>query len=186
MNIQVGISNRHIHLTKEDYLKLFNDKPLEKRNDLVQKGEYATTSTLSIKGPKGQIDNVRLLGPFRPYTQVEISTTDTYKLGIKSVIRKSGDLKDAEEITIIGPNSSITKKCAIVAQRHIHLSYSDIKKYNLDQSKTYKIKINTEKSAILENVHLKPTENGVLELHLDTDDANATLLKQKDIVELIK
>ena len=186
MNIQVGISNRHIHLTESDYITLFGNIPLEKRNDLVQKGEYASTSVVKIIGPKGEIDKVRVLGPFRTYTQVEVSTTDTYKLGIKPIVRTSGDLEDAEEITIEGPKNTITKKCAIVATRHIHLNNEDLKKYDLDPNKMYKIKINGEKCAILEKVHLKVKETAVLELHLDTDDANACLLKQKDKVELIK
>ncbi len=186
MKIQLGISNRHIHLTKEDYEILFGNAILTKRNDLVQPNEYASTSVVTIEGPKNKIEKVRVLGPFRPYTQVEVSTTDTYKLGINKVVRTSGDLEDAETLTIIGPQGSITRKCAIIATRHIHINQEDVKKHNLDPNKLYKVKINTEKGAILENIHLKVTENAVLELHLDTDDANACLLAQKDEVELIK
>lgn len=186
MQIKVGISNRHVHLTKEDYKILFGDEPLTKKSDLVQPNEYASNMQVTIKGPKSSIEKVRVLGPFRPYTQVEVSTTDTYKLGIKPVVSNSGDLISAEEIEIIGPNGQIKRKCAIVATRHIHLNEEDIKQNNLDINKLYKVKITTEKSAILENVHLKPTKDGVLELHLDTDDANANLLKQEDYVELLK
>lgn len=186
MKIKVGISNRHIHLTKEDYKILFGEEELIKRNDLTQPNEFASTSTVTIKTEKDKIEKVRVLGPFRPYTQVEVSVTDTYKLGIKKIVRTSGDLKDAETLTIEGPQGVITRKCAIIAERHIHINNDDLKKYNLDPNKLYKIKINTEKGAILENIHLKVKENYNLELHLDTDDANANLLNNKDEVELIK
>lgn len=185
MKIKVGISNRHVHLTEEDYRILFGDAGLEKRNDLVQPNCFASTSVVKVIGIKGFIDNVRVLGPFRGYTQVEVSCTDTYKLGINKVVRNSGDLEDAEVLTIEGPCGSVTKKCAIIATRHIHISYLLLKKYNLDCSKLYSVKINTSKGSIMENVYLKPSVDGVLEFHIDTDDANACLLSNKDEVELI-
>lgn len=185
MKVQVGISNRHVHLTEDDYKILFGGEDLIKRNDLVQPNCFASTSTVKIIGSKGFIDNVRVLGPFRLYTQVEVSNTDTYKLGIKKVVRNSGDLEDAEVLTIEGPKGSIIRKCAIIATRHIHINTSDIKKYNLDETKLYKVKIDTEKGAILDNVYLKASSDGVLELHLDTDDANGCLLNAKGEVELI-
>ncbi len=186
MQIKVGISNRHIHLTKEDYEILFKNEVITQKKPLVQPDEYASNMTVTIKGPKDSIEKVRVLGPFRSYTQVEVSTTDTYKLGITPKVSNSGDLDHAEQLEIIGPHGQIKRKCAIVPTRHIHLNKEDIKNYNLDVNKIYKVKITNEKSAILENVYLKPSENGVLELHLDTDDANACLLKQGDYVELIK
>ena len=159
---------------------------MEKIKDLIQTGEFASNLLVEIQTSKNKLNKVRLLGPLRNYTQVEVSTTDTYKLGIIPVIANSGDLTNAEEIEIIGPNGQIKRKCAIVSTRHIHLNEDDIKQNNLDINKLYKVKITTEKSAILENVYLKPTKDGVLELHLDTDDANANLLKQEDCVELLK
>lgn len=184
MKVKVGISNRHIHLTKEDFKLLFGDVPLTKRNDLVQNGEFASNFVATIKGPKGTIENVRVMGPFRCYTQVEVSKTDCYKLGIDAPIRTSGDLRDATLITIINNNKEITRKSTIVATRHIHISPLEQKKYNLYNLK-YKIKIVNEKGAILDNVYLKVGENYKLELHLDTDDGNAHLLKTGDIVEII-
>lgn len=187
MKIKVGISNRHIHLTKEDYITLFNTNlELEKRNDLSQPNEYASVKTVTIKGPKGSIENVRVLGPFRNYTQVEVSKTDCYKLGINAPVRESGNLSDAAEIIIENNGRSIKRKAAIIANRHIHTNPNDLKKYNLNPLHQYKIKINNEKGGILENINLKVSENYKTELHLDTDDANAFLIEQGDEVEIIE
>ena len=186
MKINVGISNRHIHLTEEDYKILFGDIKLEKKNDLTQPGQYACTNTVTIKGPKREINNVRLLGPLRSYTQVEISKTDSYTLGVNPPVRNSGDLLDAENITIIGPNGTIERKSCIIATRHIHISHEDRVRLGLLDVEKVKIKTFTEKSTILENVYLKELDNSFLELHLDTDDGNANLLKQGDLVEIIK
>ena len=184
MKIKVGISNKHIHITEEDFKALFNHTNLTKRNDLSQHNEFASNETVSIKGPKGEFNNVRILGPFRNYTQVEISKTDAIKLGIDPPIKPSGDLDGAAEIEIINNNAHITRKCCIIANRHIHLNKEEQNKYRLNNPCT--VKINTEKPAILENVYLKIDDNYNLELHLDTDDGNATLLKTGDEVEIIK
>ena len=181
MKIKVGISNRHVHLT--NYAILFKDKPLTKRNDLSQKGEFASCQTVTIEGPKGSIPNVRILGPFRSYTQVEISKTDSYKLGVNPPIRDSGDLKDACSINIINEDNKITRPSCIIPTRHIHLSDKDQEELKLKD--VVKIKVSGEKSATLENVHIKVSKNYVKELHLDTDDGNACLLKQNDEVEII-
>ena len=131
MQVKVGVSNRHIHVTKEDFIYLFGDIPFTKRNDLSQPGEFASNFTVKLIGPKGEIDNVRVVGPERSYTQVEVSKTDCYKLGINAPVRNSGDLSDASVITIEYNDKSITKACCIIPTRHIHISSLDRKKYNL-------------------------------------------------------
>ena len=185
MKINVGVSNRHVHLNNDDYALVFGDIPLTKRNDLTQPGTFASELTVTIKGPKKSIENVRVLGPNRSYTQVEISKTDSYALGIEPPVRNSGDLKDASEITIIGPVGEITRKAAIIASRHIHVDKNIRKEYNLEGIDIVKVKINGPKGGIIENVYLKDSEEAYFELHLDTDDANAHLLKQGDEVEII-
>lgn len=183
--IKLGVSNRHVHLNQSDLEELFGtDFVLEVDRFLVQKGDFASKSRVTIKTPFGSIDNVRVLGPIRDYTQVEISRTDAYKLKINPPIRKSGDLRNASLITIVGPKGSITKEACIIATRHIHATEADLLKYNLDPNKTYNVKINGEKSGIISDVHIKIKDNYVFELHLDTDDANAFLLKQGDELEL--
>lgn len=185
MKITVGVSNRHVHLTQDDYKALFGDVQLTKRNDLTQPGTYACNETVTIKGEKSSIDNVRILGPFRNYTQVEVSKTDCYKLGVNPPVRNSGDLDGASLITIIGPYGEITKEVCIIATRHIHVDENEIIKHHLEGIEKVSVKINGEKGGIIENVYLKKTEKAFFELHLDTDDANAFLLKQNDEVEII-
>ena len=185
MNVTVGISNRHVHLNEEDYKILFGDTPLEVRNPLNQPGMFASTLTVSITGSKRTIENVRVLGPLRPYTQVEISKTDSYTLGVNPPVRDSGDLADAAEITITSPNGSITGKAAIIAARHIHVNDEIRKEHGLVGVKKVSVRKVGEKGAILDDVHLKDTELSYFELHLDTDDANALLLNQDDELEII-
>ena len=185
MNVTVGISNRHVHLNEEDYKLLFGDTPFEVRNPLTQPGMFASTLTVSITGTKRTIDNVRVLGPHRSYTQVEISKTDSYTLGVNPPVRDSGDLDDAAEITITGPMGSITRKAAIIASRHIHVNDEIRKEHGLVGVKKVSIRKVGEKGAILDDVHLKDMDQSYFELHLDTDDANALLLNQGDELEII-
>ena len=185
MKVNVGISNRHVHLCEEDYKILFGDIPLTKRNDLTQPGMYACNETVTIKGNKREYKGVRILGPNRTYTQVEISKTDAYYLGVDPPVRNSGDLLDAALITIIGPKGEITKKACIIATRHIHVDKNERIKYNLVGVEKVSVKIDGEKSGIINNVYLKDSDEAYFELHLDTDDANGFLLKQGDEVEII-
>lgn len=187
MEIKVGVSNRHVHLKKEDLEILFGKNyELTKLKDLSQKGQFASVETVTIKTLKNQIDDVRVLGPIRSYTQIEISKTDSYVLGLNPPVRESGDIKDTPGITLIGPNGSIDlKEGVIIPERHIHLTNADLIKYNLDKNKTVKIKVNGEKNTILDSVSLKVDDSYTFELHLDIDDANACLINQNDIVEII-
>ena len=185
MKVKVGVSNRHIHITKEDFLYLFGNIPFTKRNDLSEPGEFASNFVVKISGPKGEIENVRVVGPERSYTQVEVSKTDCYKLGIDAPVRNSGDLEDSAIITIEYNNKSITKACCIIPTRHIHISTSERKKLNLTKD-YYKIKVDGEKSSILDKVYIKEGKDYNFELHLDTDDANANLIKNGDVLEIIE
>lgn len=184
MKISVGISNRHVHLSFDDYKALFNNTNFTKRNDLTQGMEFASTLTVTIKGPKGEISNVRVLGPLRSYTQVEVSQTDAYKLGITPPVASSGNLEDASNITIINGPNMIERKCCIIQNRHIHLNKDEQLKYKLFKD-VYEIRVGGVKGVILENVHLKVNDNFNFELHLDTDDANCCLLKNGDMVDII-
>lgn len=182
MKISVGVSNRHVHLNKEDVKELFGSD-LVKDFDLNQPNNYASKNYVDLVTSKSKIEHVRVLGPDRNYTQVEISKTDAYKLGINPPIRTSGDLDNSAQITILGPKGSITKDCCIIANRHIHITKEDKLKYNL--SDTVSIKINGIKGGILDDVHLKISDDAYFELHIDTDDANAFLIKSGDSVEII-
>ena len=184
IKVQLGISNRHLHLTKEVYEMLF-DEELTIKKELVQPGEFASNQTVTIKGPKGEIANVRILGPFRSYNQVEVSRHDARSLGVNPPVRKSGDLSGSENITVIGPKGSIdlTESC-IIANRHLHMSTEEASKYNLKNDQKVKVVIPGDKSGIID-AYAKITDNGARELHLDTDDANAFLLAGTEELDII-
>lgn len=186
MKAIIGISNRHVHLMEEDYKKLFGDIPMNKAKDLVQTGEFASDLKVSIKTEKNEIKNVRVLGPLRKYTQVEISKTDSFQLGVNPPIRTSGELENAAIVTIIGPNGEVTKPCCIIANRHLHIDPKTREELGLVGVEKVCVEINSEKSAILKDVFVKETPNGVLEFHMDTDDGNATLAKTGEYVTIIK
>ena len=187
MKIQVGVSNRHIHLTRDDYIKLCGDDNIEVKNNLNQPGMFASTTLLTIKTEKAEIPNVRVIGPFREYNQVEISKTDAYKLGLNPPVRTSSDLKDSSSITIVGPKGTLElKEGCIIADRHIHLTPDMKKFYDLEGKDKVNVLIGGVKGGIIFNVDLKVSSDAYFELHLDTDDANAFMLKQGDIVEIIE
>lgn len=121
MKITVGISLRHVHLTKEDYSLLF-DEPLTEKNPINQPGQFAAKQTVTLQNDERKLDNVRIIGPERNYTQIEISKTDAYYLKLNPPVKSSGDLEEAEEITIIGPKGKITRKACIISDRHIHIT----------------------------------------------------------------
>lgn len=175
---------RHVHLTEEDYNLLF-DEPLTKKVDINQPGQFAANQTVTIKNEDKEIDNVRIVGPFRKYTQVEISRTEAYSLKLDPPIRSAGNLEGASKITIIGPKGSIERESAIIIDRHIHITKEEREKYRLDKDE-YSIRVNSEKGGILCNVHIKEAPNSYYELHLDSDDGNAFCLKQNDEVEIVE
>lgn len=183
MKLKVGVSLRHVHLKEEDYKELF-DEPLSVKDYLNQPGQFSANQTVTLEKNNKTIENVRVIGPCRKYTQVEISRTDAYYLKINPPVKSSGELSEAEEITIIGPKNAITRKACIIADRHIHITKEEREKYNLKED-TYQVRVNGEKGGILSNVKIKEAPNSYFELHLDSDDANAFDLKQDDEVEII-
>ncbi len=186
MKVTLGISNRHIHLTEETYKKLFKDEPLNPVKYLGQPGQFASDKFVTIKNGDRKIDRVRVLGPLRKYDQIEISKTDSYTLKLNPPIRNSSDVKDSSPITLATENAELTlKEGCIIANRHIHLTEEEAKKYNLIGKEKVKIKIEGEKSGIINDVYLRIADNSSFELHLDTDDANAFGLKTGDELEII-
>lgn len=182
MKVKVGVSNRHVHLKSDDIQTLFGQS-LTKIKDLNQPNNYMSDNFVTIKTAKDVIENVRVVGPARNYTQIEISKTDAYKLGINPPVRESGNLSDSEVVTLIGPKGSITTDGCIIADRHIHITYEDKLKYNLNDKVL--VKIDGEKKGIIE-VNLKASDEAYFELHLDTDDANAFLLKNGDELDIME
>lgn len=187
MKVILGVSMRHVHLNKDDYQTLFGNEPLNKVKDLRQPGQYASDKFVTIKNQDRQIEKVRVLGPIRNYTQVEISKTDAYTLKLNPPVRTSGDLEGSSPIQVIGPKGELNlKQGCILANRHIHISKEEIKKYHLEGVKKVKVKIDGEKGGILNNVYLKVIEPSVLEMHIDSDEGNAFNVKTGDEVEIIE
>ena len=188
MDIKVGISARHVHVTKEVLEQLFGEQyELQKLKPINKPGQYASTDVVTIKTEKAQIEKVRILGPIRDYNQVEIAKTDAVKLGINPPIRQSGDLKDSSPITLIGPKGSVDlKEGCIIADRHIHITPKQMIEYGFDNEQEVKVTIDGIKGGTLEHVRLKVSEDAYFELHIDTDDANAHLLNNGQIVHIIK
>lgn len=186
MKVLLGVSNRHVHLTDDDLKILFGDEPLGKVKDLVQPGQFSSDKKVTIKTEKSEIPNVRILGPTRTYTQVEISKTDSFKLGINPPIRNSGDLEGASIVTIIGPKGEVTKPCCIIANRHLHINRKQREELGLLDVDKIKAKIVSEKTTIFDDVFIKESEDYTLELHIDTDDGNGSLAKTGDYVEIMK
>lgn len=181
----IAVSNRHVHLTKETYEMLF-DEPISIKKPLNQIGEFASMQTLTIKSPKSSMENVRVLGPFRKYNQVEISKNDAYKLGLNPPVRQSGDLEDSETITLIGPKGEVTlNNACIIAERHIHMNERKAEELGLKNEDLVRIKVDNDKGGIME-AFVKISSNGFYEIHIDTDDANCFLLSTGDEVEIEK
>ena len=186
MKVKVGISNRHVHLSKEDFDSLFMNEEFYSVKDLSQKGEFMSNLKLTIKTPKGMIEGVRVVGPLRSKTQVEISKTDAYKLGIEAPIRLSGDLEGASDIMLSSSRGEIlAKNACIIAKRHLHVNSADLEKYGLNPNQSLKAIILGDRGGSLDNIIVRSKDTFTLELHLDTDEANAFNLKNGDEVEII-
>lgn len=184
MKIPVGISNRHVHLTREVKNILFgNEYELEIKYPLKQLGQFSSTSKVTIKTNKGAIEDVRVIGPLRDYTQVEILKSDEKALGINTILRDSGDLNNTPGITIVGPKGEIyVPSCVIIANRHIHMSEEDLKSFNRTNGEMVKIK---KGDTIIENVHIKSNASCILECHLDKDDEIKYNIHTGDEIEII-
>lgn len=187
-SIPVGISNRHIHLSQADLSTLFGvGYQLTKTKDLSQPMQYACKETLTIGGPHGAIEKVRILGPARNETQVEILQADCFKLGIHAPVRLSGDLKGTPGITLIGPQGSILLTSGlIVAQRHIHMTLEDAKRFGVTDGQQVSIQIGGHRGGIYSRVIIRANTASALECHLDTEEANAMNLASASRITIVK
>jgi len=174
-NIPVGISNRHVHLSAKDYQRLFPGQPLTVKKALGQPGQFAAEQTVTLKGPKGRLENVRILGPLRGQSQVEISRTDARLLGVTAPLRLSGDLAGSAGIALVSDTGEITlAEGMIIARRHIHMSRLDAAIFGVKQGEIVNVEIKgTERTLIFGDVCIRVGDDMRLELHIDTDEANA-------------
>lgn len=186
-DIPVGVSNRHIHLSAQDTEKLFGaGYELTPLKDLSQPGQYACKETLTVIGPSLRpIENVRVLGPVRKNSQVEISRTDSFTLKVKPPVRESGDIAGSSPITVVGPKGTVElKEGCIIANRHIHMSVADGVKYGVKDGDYVTVDAFGERKTRFYDVQVRVSDKFKLEMHLDTDDANATGLNGKSLVKI--
>ncbi|ARD63892.1 TPA: phosphate propanoyltransferase [Klebsiella quasipneumoniae] len=173
--IPLGISNRHVHLSAKDYQSLFPGQTLKIKKPLGQPGQFAAEQTVSLIGPRGQLKNVRILGPLRGQTQVEISYTDARQIGLTAPLRLSGDLTGSASVTLKSEIGEINlTEGVIIARRHIHMSPLDAAIFGVTQGETVKVGIEgTDRKLIFDDVCIRVAEDMRLEMHIDTDEANA-------------
>lgn len=185
--VPVAVSARHVHLSRKDIDALFGAgyslKPMKK---LSQPGQYACEEQVTLVGPKGTLKNVRILGPERPETQVELSMTDCLKLGIEPVIHMSGNIDGTPGCGIVSPSGQIeTENGVIVAMRHLHISTDEAGIFGLKDGDSVSVRKSGSRSIILENVIVRCGNAHRLEVHIDTDEANAGAIKTGDLLELL-
>lgn len=188
-DIPVGISNRHIHLSREHVDILFGKGyQLTKLKDLSQPGQYACKEQLTIVGPSMRaIEGVRVLGPERKASQVEISRTDSFVLKVKPPVRESGDIKGSAPITIIGPKGIVTlSEGCIIANRHIHMSEEEGKAFGVVDNEYVDVELCGERRSLFYDVQIRVHKDFRLEMHIDTDDANAAGVGNGFKAKLIK
>lgn len=180
--IPVGISNHHVHLCEGDYQTLFPNQPISVRKMLKQPGQYAAEQTVTLVGPKGALKKVRILGPLRSQTQVEISQTDARALGISAPLRLSGHLSQTPGLKLVSEHGELElPHGVIVALRHIHMSPLDALIYGVSQGDYIKVAIEgTARRTVFDQVAVRVAPNMALEMHLDTDEANAADLTNPD------
>lgn len=187
VKVPVGISARHIHLTQKDVEKLFGEGyQLTKKKELMG-GQFASNEQCTIVGLKLRaIENVRILGPVRSKSQVEISATDARTLGVKAPVRQSGDITGSAPITLVGPKGAIyLNEGCIVAARHIHMCPEDAKAAGLEDNDFVSVRIGNERGAVLDNVKVRVDKSFTTEMHIDTDEANACQVKQDELATII-
>lgn len=186
--VPIGISVRHLHISQEDLETLFGHAAeLHRRNDLYQPGEFAAQESVTIIGPKLRaIERVRILGPTRSKTQVEISRTDAIALGTLPPMRDSGHLVNSESVIIVGPKGVLhLREGLILAGRHFHCPTDVATRHGLKDRQIVRIRVVGEKAMVLENVLMRVRDSFKPEVHLDTDDGNAAGLVCGDLVEIL-
>ena len=187
--VPVGVSNRHIHLSTADLETLFGaGYELTPIKDLSQPGQFACKETLTIVGPSLRpIENVRVLGPVRKASQVEISRTDSFTLKVKPPVRESGDIAGSAPVTIIGPKGVVTlKEGCIIANRHIHMSTDEGAAFGLSDGQYVDVEVSGERRTKFYAVQVRVHKDFRLEMHIDTDDANAAGIGNGAKVKIVK
>ena len=185
--IPVGVSNRHIHLSRADMETLFGaGYELTSQKPLGQPGQYAAKETVCIAGRKGAFTSVRVLGPVRKESQLEISKSDAYTLGVNPPVRISGDLKGAADICVIGPMGMLVlKEKTILAKRHAHMLPEDAQRFGVTDGQHISLEVGDDKKCLFHDVAVRVTTESGLEFHIDTDEANAAGVRSGMVARLV-
>jgi putative phosphotransacetylase len=186
--VPVGLSNRHLHLSQEHLDILFGEGfELTKMKDLSQPGQYAANEKVDIVGPKGTLKGVRILGPVRKETQIEISLTDSFVLGVTPPVRDSGDLAGSPGAKIIGPKGEVEiDKGVIAAARHIHMHTTDGVEFGVADKDIVSVRVGGKRGLSFDNVLIRVHRDYALEMHVDVDEGNAASLKNGTMVEIVR
>ena len=184
---EVGLSNKHLHLSAADLETLFGKgHELTPTKPLKQPGQYASEEKVDIVGPKGTLKGVRVLGPVRPETQVELAMTDARAIGVSAPVRESGKLAGTPGVKLVGPAGEIEiDHGAIIALRHVHLSPAQAKEAGVVDKQMVSIRFGGERGLVFDNVLVRSGEGHEREIHLDTDEGNAAGLSNNDLGEII-
>ena len=186
--VPVGVSARHVHLTQDHVEQLFGPGyQLTKKKELMG-GQYASNEQVTIVGLKLRaIENVRILGPVRTQSQVEISATDAVKLGVKAPVRESGKVADSAPIAIVGPKGAVyLEEGCIIAQRHIHMSPDDAKRAGVRDGQIVSVKAENERGTVFNHVKIRVDDTFTLEMHIDTDEANGAGIRTGQSAVILK
>lgn len=185
--VPIGVSARHIHLSAEHIQILFGPGyELTPIKALSQPGQFAAAETVAVEGPKGRFDKVRILGPARRLSQLEISRTDTYTLGIDAPVRESGDIAGTPGVKVIGPAGEVQlEEGVIVALRHIHFAPEDAARWGIRDKQMLRVRVGGERAVVFEQVLARVSDKFALDMHIDTDEANAAGVKTGDVGEIL-
>lgn len=188
MTVPVGVSARHIHLTQKDVETLFGEGYQLTRKKELMGGQFAANEQCTIVGLKLRaIENVRILGPVRKKSQVEISATDARTLGINAPLRQSGDTAGSAPIALIGPKGAVyLEEGCIVAARHIHMTPAEALSASLKDGDYVSVRMGNDRGALLDHVKIRVDESFSLEMHIDTDEANACQVRQGDLARIVR
>jgi len=186
--VPIGVSNRHIHLSRGAMDALFGPgSALTRKKAMKQPGQYAAEETVTLRGPKGALKKVRVLGPLRGETQVEVSVADGFVLGVRPPLRLSGDLETSPGIEIIGPHGSVTiDRGMIVALRHIHMPSLVADEVGLRSGDMVDVEVGGDRGGVMRGVAVRVSDPAALEMHIDIEEANAFGLKNDDLVRIRK
>jgi putative phosphotransacetylase len=185
--IPIFISARHVHLKKDDVNALFGENyTLQKDHDIRQKGQFACKETVTLVSLKGNLDEVRILGPERDETQVKISKTDGIRLGITPPLKLSGELENTPGIKTVGRTGSINLECGVIeVKRHIHMNPSDANNFGVKHGDIVMVEVDGDRGIIFDDVVIRVDESFTLEMHIDTDEANAADIQNGELGTLI-